>query len=111
MASQIFKSKIPTNLITELLEAICSKNEKYYIMNNDAFKKGLFNNVIPNFIDECKPYYHLSKQKYLDRKLTYNSFMTIVRQICKLNKITYTSHIKYDKSEYDIIYFIYHTMN
>jgi hypothetical protein len=110
MSAQIFKSRIPNNLLLELLESICIKNEKYYIMNNDAFKKGLFNDIIPKFIEMCKPHYHLSKQKYLERKLTYNSFTTILRQICKFNKVTYTSQIKYDKSEYDIIYYIYHTM-
>ena len=45
--------------------------------------------------------------KYLDKKLTYNSFTTILRQICNYNKITYTSQIKYDKSSYEITYYIY----
>ena len=67
----------------------------------------MFNNVITDFITQCIPYYHLSKRKYLDRKLSYNSFITIIRQICNFNNITYTSQIKYDKSTYDIIYFIY----
>ena len=67
----------------------------------------MFNDTISNFIEECKPYYHLSKRIYLERKLTYNSFVTIIRQICNFNKITYTSQIKYDKSTYDIMYYIY----
>ena len=58
-------------------------------------------------MDSCKPFYHISKQKYLERKLTYNNFTTILRQICNFNKINYTSQIKYDKSTYDIIYYIY----
>ena len=53
------------------------------------------------------PYYHISKRKYLERKLTYNSFITVIRQICNFNKITYTSQLKYDKSTYDITYYIY----
>jgi len=67
----------------------------------------MFNNLIEDFIKQCIPYYHLSKRKYLERKLTYNSFITIIRQICNFNKITYTSQIKYDKSTYDIMYYIY----
>ena len=63
--------------------------------------------LIDNFINQCTPYYHISKRKYLERKITYNSFITIIRQICNFNKITYTSQIKYDKSEYDILYYIY----
>ena len=67
----------------------------------------MFNDIIINFIEECKPYYYLSKRKYLEKKHTYSSFITIIRQICNFNKITYTSQIKYDKSNYDIVYYIY----
>jgi len=107
MSTQIFKKNVPTESLYSLLDDICLKNDKYYIFNNNSYKKGIFNNSITNFIEECKPYYHISKQKYLERKLTYNSFTTILRQICKFNKITHTSQIKYDKSTYDIIYYIY----
>ena len=107
MNSQIFKQNVPNQLLIELLETIAIKSDKCYVINNNSYKKGLFNDVILNFIENCKPYYHISKRKYLERKLTYNSFVTIIRQICNYNKITYTSQIKYDKSTYDIIYYIY----
>jgi lysyl-tRNA synthetase class I len=107
MTSQIFKQVIPNETLIELLENIAVKTEKCYVINNNSYKKGMFDNTINNFIENCKPYYHLSKRKYLERKLTYNSFMTIIRQICNSNKITYTSQIKYDKSTYDIMYYIY----
>ena len=107
MSSQIFKKLIPNNLLITLLDDIAIKTENCYVLNNNSFKKGIFNESINNFINECKPYYFISKQKYLERKLTYNSFITIIRQICKHNKITYTSQIKYDRSTYDIIYYIY----
>jgi len=107
MSSQIFKNPIPNELLIKLLDDIAIKTDNCYVINNNSYKKGMFNDIIINFIDECKPYYHLSKRKYLDRKLTYNSFITIIRQICNFNKITYTSQIKYDKSTYDIMYYIY----
>ena len=107
MNSQIFKQNVPNQLLIELLETIAIKSDKCYVINNNSYKKGLVNDVILNFIENCKPYYHISKRKYLERKLTYNSFVTIIRQICNYNKITYTSQIKYDKSTYDIIYYIY----
>ena len=107
MTSQIFKNNIPNDLIIKLLEEIAIKNDNCYVLNNNSYKKGIFLDSISKFIDDCKPYYHLSKRKYLERKLTYNSFITIIRQICNFNKITYTSQIKYDKSTYDIIYYIY----
>ena len=107
MSSQIFKNNIPNELLIKILDDIALKTDKYYILNNASYKKGMFNNVISEFITQCISYYHLSKRKYLERKLTYKSFITIIRQICNFNKITYTSQIKYDKSTYDIIYYIY----
>ena len=108
MSTQIFKNQIPTNIFFELLDKICLKNEKHYIFNIDSFKKGIYNEEIQKFIILCNPYYHISKRKYLERKLTHNSFTTILRQICKFNNIKYTSEIKYDKSSYDIVYYIYY---
>ena len=107
MNSQIFKNKIPNELLLTLLADISVKTEKCFVFNNNSYKKGIFNETIPAFLETCKPYYHLSKRKYLDRKINYNSFITILRQICNFNNITYTSQIKYDKSNYDIVYYIY----
>jgi hypothetical protein len=107
MTSQIFKNIIPNEILIKLLDDIAIKTDNCYVLNNNAYKKGMFNEIIAQFITECKPYYHLSKRKYLERKLNYNSFVTIIRQICNFNKITYTSQIKYDKSNYDIMYYIY----
>jgi hypothetical protein len=107
MSNQIFKKNVPNELFFDLLNSICMKNEKHYTFNINAFKKGMFNETIANFLKECIPYYHISKRKYLERKLTYNTFITILRQICNYNKITYTSKLKYDKSSYEIVYYIY----
>ena len=107
MSSQIFKKAFPNQLLIKLLDDIAVKTEKCYVLNTNSYKKGMFNDLIMTFIEACNPYYHLSKRKYLERKPTYNSFTTIIRQICNFNKITYTSLIKYDKSTYDIMYYIY----
>ena len=108
MTSQIFKNNVPNSMLFELLDKMCIKNEKHYTINNDAYKKALFKEVIPDFLNFCMPYYHLSKRKYLEKKLSYNSFITILRQICNFNKIQYTSKILYDKSNYNIVYYIYY---
>jgi len=108
MSIQIFKNNVPNELFFELLDSICLKNEKHYTFTLDSFKKGVFKELIQKFLENCRKYYHLSKHKYLDKKLTYNSFATVMRQICNYNKIKYTSQIKYDKSTYTIVYYIYH---
>jgi hypothetical protein len=107
MSSQIFKSEVPKEILFTFLDNICIKNEKNYIINSSSFKKGIFNESINQFFKDITQYYYKSKKKYLEKKLTYNSFITVIRQICNSIKITYTSEIKYDKSIYDIIYYIY----
>jgi hypothetical protein len=108
MLSQIFKKNIPNNTLFQLLDHNTLKTDKYYVIDNNSYRKGIFNNTIPTFLEECKPFYHIAKRKkYLERDQTYNSYITIIRQICNFNKITYTSQIKYDKSKYDIVYHVY----
>jgi hypothetical protein len=108
MTSQIFKNKVPNALFFELLDRITLKNEKHYTFNLESFKKGLYNEEIIKFFEILKPYYFMSKLKYLEKKLTYNSFSTVLRQICNYNKIIYTSQIIYNKSAYNIVYYIYY---
>jgi hypothetical protein len=108
MSTQIFKNFVPNELLFDLLDSICLKNDKYYILTMESFKKGVYKEIIQQFFDDCKQYYHISKRKYLERKTSYNAFTTILRQICNFNKIIYTSQIKYDKSTYNIVYYIYY---
>ena len=105
--NQLFKDNIPNSILFNFLDTICVKSSNYYLINNCSYKKAILNNSIDEFIELCKPYYHISKYKYLEKKHTYNSLTTIFRQICKNNKISFTSKIKYDKSAYEINYFIY----
>ena len=105
--SQIFKSNIPIDILFKLLDKICVKYENHYVLNNGAYKKGIFNGDVQQFIQDCTQYYYMSKRKYLTRQLNYNHFITIIRQICKHLNIRYTNKIKYERSTYDIIYNIY----
>ena len=43
----------------------------------------------------------------MDKKQNNNSFNTIIRQICNCNNIKYSYTIKYNQSNYSIIYHIY----
>lgn len=106
LVSQIFKKKVPNELLFNLLEVICVKDDKTFTLNYESFKKGMYNGSIDEFILSCKEYYHTSKQKYLIKPLKYPNFITIIRQICNLNKIVYNYKIKYDKSNYTIVYYI-----
>ena len=76
----------------------------YFMTRTDKFMEyGMFNETLNNSED-----YHLSKQFYVTRKMTYNSFVNIVRHICKSNNIMYTSQMKYNESKYNIDYNVYY---
>ena len=107
MKSQIFKTHLSKDILIELLKKICSKGSNYYILNKISYKKADYSKLLDPFYQEILPYYHDSKQYYISRKSNYTSFITIVRQICKLNLINYTSKIIYNKATYDIVYYIY----
>jgi len=104
MTSQIFKQPIPNELVYDFLNNNAMMHDQTYIFNPNMFKKAMYNCRISVFVNSCRPYYHLSKQKYLNKANTFNSFMTLIRQICNYNKIAYTSKVQYDKSNYDIVY-------
>jgi hypothetical protein len=108
MTSQIFRKNVPSDILFELLDKICFKTDKYYLIDMNAFRKLIFHNYHTEFCEKLKEYYNLSKLFYLERKMVYNSFTNIVRQICKLNNIMFTSQIKYNESKYNIDFFIYH---
>ena len=107
MLNQIFKTQVPMACLFTLLDSFCIKGDNYYLVNMDSYKKMMFHEYQKDFIESLRDYYHTSKHFYLDRKLTYNSFTNIIRQICKSNDHNFTSKIKYNESKYNIEFFIY----
>lgn len=107
MTKQIIKKLIPKFILINLLDLISIKNNNYYIIDKISFKKAEYNNLLKKFTNDLKEYYHKSKHNYLDRECNYTSFLTIIRHICKNNNISYISKILYNKSKYEIIYYIY----
>ena len=108
MLTQIFKKNVPINVLYELLDKICIKSDKYYLVDNNCYKKLIYHHYFEDFFKQIVDYYHISKQFYITRKLSYNSFTNVIRQICKSNNVMFTSNIKYNKSLYDIQYMIYY---
>ena len=106
----MLKHNFDINILYKYLKDICdiySDNScNFYIFDNISYKKLEFYNNIEKFINEIDPYDIKSKKHYITRKLDYNKFLTIIRQICKFSKIQYFSKINYDKSKYFIKYFI-----
>ena len=108
MSKQIFKNPVPKELLFEVLDQICLKTDKYYLFDTNAYRKLQFHQLHTPFFEMLKEYYHIGKHFYLERRLSYNSFTTIMRQICKGNNIMFTSQIKYNESKYNIDFFVYY---
>tara|TARA_B100000989_G_scaffold298584_1_gene288583 strand:- start:1078 stop:1413 length:336 start_codon:yes stop_codon:yes gene_type:complete len=104
----IFIQDFSNNILYDFLNKFCINENNYFVINNAMYKKCIFNNNIDinNFINTIKYYYKKQKLYYLEREINYNNFLTIIRQICKYKNIPYRSIIKYDKSKYEIIYYI-----
>jgi len=107
MSKQIFRKMVPVSLLYDLLDQICLKTDKYYLVDQNAYKKLIYNNLNDKMANELLEYYHVSKQFYIQRKMTYNSFTNVVRQICKSANVMFTSQIKYNESKYSIDYLVF----
>ena len=103
---QIFKDVMSADILYNLLDQICLKKDKYYFLDETAYRKMMFHNLHTGFIEGLRPYYHTAKVFYLDREFTYNSFTNIVRQVCKHLSIAFESEIKFCHSKYYINFFI-----
>tara|TARA_B110000003_G_C16637598_1_gene528959 strand:- start:531 stop:860 length:330 start_codon:yes stop_codon:yes gene_type:complete len=108
MSNQIFKSDFSNDILFDLLDEIhYQKTNKCYIVNSSSFKRALHKDLVKDFCNSLTEHYHVSKKFYIERELNYTKFMTVIRQICNKNHISFSTQIKYDKSSYDIHYFIY----
>ena len=86
---------------------MADENERFFLLTKVSFKQADFFNLLEPFYIAMKEYYHTSKQHYVERKLDYTKFVTIVRQLCKAHQISFTSKIIYNQSKYEINYYIY----
>ena len=107
MKNQIFKTLVSPELLYEFLKKHSEKQDDYYLFSPILYKKAVFHNVISVFNEQIASHYHESKKHYIQRKMDYNHFITIIRQLCNSHGINYTTQMVYNNSTYDIIYHIY----
>ena len=112
--TQVFNKEVSLKCLYDTLYDILQKisektnnnNENVYLLTKAGFKRAELLNYIQPFIETIKPYYYFSKQHYVNKVINYNAFITIIRQLCNVNDIKYTSKIVYIKSNYEIQYTI-----
>ena len=107
MSNKLFCKKIDIQLLRSFFDKISYEKHGSYTIDYNAYKKMIFHDLYPIFCDFVKSHYYKSKHFYIDRELTYNTFTTIIRQICNYNCIIYTSTIRYVESIYHNEYTIF----
>ena len=105
MKNQILKEKII--FFEEFLNMIGTKEKNCICINENHYKKIDYNGQLKEFLEKVKPFYHLSKLHYIENVTQYNNFITILRQISKMNGLYFTYKIKYTNSKHYIEYYFY----
>lgn len=104
---QIFKFIVPYKLIYAFIILNCDIENNIYTYNRSAYKRSKLNGSLVYLCNIIQSYYHLSKQKYIDKYNTFKGFTTILRQLCNLHSIKYTHYEKFFKSTHQVNYSIF----
>lgn len=105
MTNQIIKHKI--DFFDDFVKLIGQKENKYIMVNNNNYKIAEYKGLISPFLLRLEPYYYETNKKYLTRKMNYNNFITVLRQISTKNEVVYDSVMKYNHSRHYIEYHFY----
>ena len=103
--SQIIKPTLSVDDVIKLLKEICIySKDNIYLFNNNAYKRLRLFKKVDYVINKLRPHYYGSKLFYLTRKMSYKTFSTIIRQLCKYANVELLSNIRYLYSSYIIEY-------
>jgi len=105
MKNQILKEKII--FFDDFLKGVGTKEKNCICINENHYKKIDYNGQLKEFLEKVKPFYHLSKLHYIENVTQYNNFITILRQISKINDVYFTYKIKYTNSKHYIEYYFF----
>ena len=97
--TQVIKPGLSNQVLFDLLGDYIL-NKTIFITNN-LYKKLVIDNRSTLFLLKIEPHYYDSKKFYCTRPMTYNRFLTVVRQICKYFTISYYSKILYYNAAYE----------
>jgi hypothetical protein len=105
--SQHFRQMVPLEILSQFLEQVAIRYGDDYELNECMYLRGQMNGYNAAFLESLRPYYYPSKQRiYLDREPSYNSFITVIRQVCKYLSLQYRYAIIYEQSKYSIHHYI-----
>lgn len=96
--------RIPCEIMYSLLDKISSIECNHYIVNMNTYKVLKYRELHTEFLKKLEPYYLKSRSFYVTEKLTYNRFITILKQICACNNISYSHDTRNHNCMENIIY-------
>ena len=105
MKNQILKENIL--FFNEFLKNIGTIEKNCVCINENHYKQIHYNGQLKEFLIKLKPFYFLSKLHYIENVTQYNHFITVLRQISKMNDIYFTYKIKYNNSKHYIEYYFF----
>lgn len=94
---QVFKIDPLYEYLQEILEKFCIKHKNHYVVDYISYKKIVFHNFQYEWLSLLLEHYYKSKQFYITRKFSFQSYLTIIRQLCKFFSIEYD--YLYDKHQ------------
>lgn len=104
----VFYKNVNLEILYKLLENNALKTNEYYLIDETAYRKIIFTKEHEPFINDVHLCYYPAKRIYTTRELTYRTFITILRQICKYHSIQFEMRTKYSHCNTEKIYFLYY---
>lgn len=113
---QLFKAAVPPHILWDFLQTQSAHTQSAhtqsaqthattYTFTKHHYKVAMFRGLLQPWLLALKPYYHVSKQHYVDRPMTYFNFITVLRQLCHAQKeASYTTDKLYADARYEIVY-------
>jgi hypothetical protein len=98
--NQIFKTIPDHTIVFGYLDDVCCRDRDYFVVDDIVHHRMRYDDRITRLYDYLRPFYHTSKQKYLDECCSRNGFLTVLRQLCKLYCIQFASKVVYRNGKY-----------
>lgn len=93
--NQLFRMVPDHKIVFSVLDEVCNRDENNFIVDDITFKKLKYDDRIFKLYEYLRPFYHLSKRKYLDSSVSLKGLLTVLRQLCNLFCIQYVSKTVY----------------
>jgi hypothetical protein len=109
MNKRLFRADAPVADLFTLLDRICEKTSRYFVLDVTAFNKLKYHGLYADFADRVRVEYMPRQKFYADRPLTFRSFSNMVRQICRAGGVPVDSHQTYYNAVHMVEMRVYYT--